>query len=142
MPMPQDHNAFSEQSSCMLCHEPTLVDAIGQLETPSIPEVAHLLEGYDDVCLDCHTPDSYAPYPDNHIDFPAETCVMCHTTVKPKEEIPAENKPKRPPIPHTFEGWEDCLVCHQAEGIKPFPADDRHAESDLEDCTKCHKPKE
>jgi hypothetical protein len=32
------------------------------------------------------------------------------------------------------------LFCHNLDGIVPFPAN--HEDRDVEDCTKCHKPKE
>ena len=59
----------------------------------------------------------------------------------PTAATPTAVAPKGPPaIPHSLEGRSDCLVCHGADGIKPFPAD--HAGRTKETCTACHRAKQ
>jgi cytochrome b subunit of formate dehydrogenase len=41
-----------------------------------------------------------------------------------------------PIIPHSLEGFEDCLLCHAAEAAQPFPAD--HGAYGLNTCLVCH----
>ena len=72
---------------------------------------------------------------------------------EPKAEEPKVEEPVVPPtpqptttppiagppaIPHTLEGRADCLICHQAGGLKPYPADHAGRTSDM--CQACHKP--
>lgn len=42
-----------------------------------------------------------------------------------------------PAVPHPTEGNEDCLVCHDAGMLAPFPDD--HAGRSVETCTTCHE---
>jgi len=42
-----------------------------------------------------------------------------------------------PTVPHTAEGLEDCLACHDADQALPFPED--HAGRENETCLACHK---
>ncbi len=42
-----------------------------------------------------------------------------------------------PAVPHPVEGREDCLACHDAGQIKPFPED--HAGRSNDSCTMCHE---
>jgi hypothetical protein len=51
-------------------------------------------------------------------------------TAEAEEEAPA-------PIPHTLEGREDCLACHDLEGMVPFPED--HEERKVSTCQACHQ---
>jgi hypothetical protein len=41
-------------------------------------------------------------------------------------------------IPHPLEGREDCLLCHNLDGTKPFPAD--HELRTPVMCQACHQP--
>ncbi|MGD8794881.1 MAG: cytochrome c3 family protein, partial [Anaerolineae bacterium] len=41
-----------------------------------------------------------------------------------------------PPVPHPAEGLDDCLACHAAEAIVPFPED--HEGRTTDSCTMCH----
>ena len=41
-----------------------------------------------------------------------------------------------PQIPHTTPGYEQCLSCHDAQGIKPMPPS--HATFDEDSCFICH----
>ena len=65
------------------------------------------------------------------------TCLFCHQQAE-AEAAEAETEEKRPRIPHTLDGRDDCLACHNLEGIKPFPAD--HEGRELDKCQVCHKP--
>jgi mono/diheme cytochrome c family protein len=130
------------------------------------PTIPHTLEGRAD-CLVCHGLDGIQPFPADHAGRTSDTCQACHkpaaasqgettptsepqataeptatlqgevtstreaqVTTKPTEEGP-------PPIPHSLEGREDCLVCHGLNGIKPFPAD--HARRTPVMCPACHE---
>jgi hypothetical protein len=42
-----------------------------------------------------------------------------------------------PAVPHPVEGREDCLACHDAGQIEPFPED--HAGRSNDSCTMCHE---
>ncbi|MGD8463247.1 MAG: cytochrome c3 family protein [Anaerolineae bacterium] len=42
-----------------------------------------------------------------------------------------------PPVPHLVEGYEDCLVCHAADEMVPFPED--HAGRGNDTCVACHE---
>lgn len=42
-----------------------------------------------------------------------------------------------PAVPHPTEGNEDCLACHDAGMLAPFPDD--HAGRGVETCTACHE---
>ena len=76
------------------------------------PPIPHPLDGHDD-CLSCHqTGANGAPqYPDNHAGRTNDMCLMCH---KLAEVSPTEAAPL---IPHTLEGRENCVECHE-----PAPA--------------------
>lgn len=52
-----------------------------------------------------------------------------------------ESEEKRPSIPHAVEQYEDCVGCHNLDGIDPFPAG-KHEEHDPEKCQVCHKPRD
>ena len=41
-----------------------------------------------------------------------------------------------PAVPHELEGRDNCLMCHQAGGLKPVP--ENHAERPNEACLWCH----
>jgi hypothetical protein len=109
---------------------------MAEIEVPGIP---HLVKGQEDKCLDCHAPGEVAPFPDNHAGWNPESCLFCHDLAEEKPEASGEDKPKRPLIPHTLEGREDCFACHSLASIAPFPAD--HEDRELDDCTVCHKQK-
>jgi len=44
-----------------------------------------------------------------------------------------------PEIPHTIDGRQDCLECHQTGSVRPYPIG--HAEKNLQNnsCEKCHE---
>jgi hypothetical protein len=139
LPFPEDHTSYEEQALCTLCHEPTLLED-GEIEAITAPPIFHLVDGFQDQCLDCHASDAIDPYPNTHAEWSSETCLYCHQVSEAETEVSVEDQPKRPLIPHTLEGYDDCLFCHNLDGITPFPADDKHTEAELDDCQVCHKP--
>jgi len=141
-PFPTDHSSYNDPSLCILCHQPTLIEDGGEIEATMVPSIPHLVEGHQEQCLECHASDAIYPYPNTHAEWSAEACLFCHQVSEEEPEASAEDQPKRPLIPHMLEGYDDCLFCHNLSGIKPFPADDRHAEAELDDCQVCHKPEE
>jgi nitrate/TMAO reductase-like tetraheme cytochrome c subunit len=136
---PSDHMSY-DQSLCTLCHEPTLVEGDQGAEAIVAPGIPHLIEGQENKCLDCHSLEAIAPYPESHAEWDPDNCLFCHSMAEESEEVSTEDKPKRPLIPHPLEGREDCLFCHSLDGIAPFPAD--HEDRELDECTVCHKPEE
>jgi hypothetical protein len=57
---------------------------------------------------------------------------------KAGDEDVSQEAESRPLIPHPLEGRDDCLLCHNLDGAKPFPAD--HEGRSLETCQACHQP--
>jgi len=133
IPYPENHASY-EQPFCALCHQPSLAQDT-DIEVVPVPPVPHLVEGFGEQCLECHDTDGFVPYPDSHAGWDAESCQFCHSTVEFRERDEDE---KRPTIPHTLEGRDDCLQCHNLDKIRPFPAD--HEDRSLDDCQICHKP--
>ncbi len=129
---------------CQDCHTPTsFADATLPPELHPIPligahqratcEVCHA-DGQrvpEYVCSNCHKP------PENHL---PGTCDTCHTP-EGWAESAAFIKSLAPQIPHTLEGRDACLLCHDPAGqIQPAPAS--HADYSNEQCTLCHAPEE
>jgi nitrate/TMAO reductase-like tetraheme cytochrome c subunit len=137
-PFPDSHANYEERF-CTLCHQPAQKEAASTVAQVSVPGVPHLVAGQEDKCLTCHSLDGVSPYPDNHVVWEADSCHFCHQPVEAEAEAGASEE-KRPSIPHTLEGREDCLFCHSLDGIKPFPAN--HEGRNVEKCQSCHKPKE
>ncbi len=120
------------------------------------PQIPHPKEGRTD-CLSCHEKGlNGAPkYPADHTGRTNDMCVLCHT-VKPgvtagtgttptaaavagATPSPAASTP--PNIPHTLEGRDSCLTCHQAGvgGAPKVPASHAGRTNDM--CRTCHQPK-
>ena len=136
-PYPPNHTSRPTET-CLFCHKPaaTTTPIVGAL-------VPHRVEGQADQCLDCHGLNTVAPFTEAHAKLENDTCLLCHEQGEREEtEVDEEDKPKRPRIPHVIEGWEDCFLCHSLESIKPFPDDNQHQKSELDDCQVCHKPEE
>jgi nitrate/TMAO reductase-like tetraheme cytochrome c subunit len=136
---PDDHTGY-EQNLCTLCHKPTLMTA-GEAEAEPIvvPAIPHLVEGHENECLECHGLTEVAPFPENHSEWSTDSCLFCHQ-VETKPEAATEDEPTRPLIPHAVAGeYEDCLFCHNLEGIRPFTANRTHEAGDLDKCQVCHK---
>jgi pyruvate/2-oxoglutarate dehydrogenase complex dihydrolipoamide acyltransferase (E2) component len=96
-----------------------------------IPEVPHPVEGRED-CLACHDTGGIEPFPEDHAGRTSDVCTMCHEAGE--SEVEAE---EIPPVPHPVDGREDCLACHDTDGIEPFPED--HAGRTSDTCTMCHE---
>jgi nitrate/TMAO reductase-like tetraheme cytochrome c subunit len=141
IPFPDDHTSY-EDNLCIDCHEPIMTVGNVELERIPAPPIPHTLEGRRDQCLVCHGADAFRPYPADHVGRSTSSCLSCHEQVTPVQvgaapaEQPAAAGPA--PIPHTLEGRDNCLVCHDLGGLKPFPAD--HAGRSTDTCTTCHQP--
>jgi mono/diheme cytochrome c family protein len=98
-----------ESATCEACH------ADGE----QVPEY---------VCTNCHQP------PENHLE---EACDTCHTP-EGWSGSAASVAAQASQIPHTLDGRDDCLLCHDPAGqIKPASPD--HEGRGNEQCTLCHK---
>ncbi|MBU2534906.1 MAG: hypothetical protein ABIK32_05835 [Chloroflexota bacterium] len=70
-------------------------------------------------------------------------CVTCHNPHSPLEALTSDvSSDKRvavsiPAVPHTLEGREECLLCHDTGGLKPYPLD--HEGREQESCLSCHE---
>ncbi len=114
---------------------PTPAPAIPPAPSPAATPMAvpHELEGRDN-CLLCHQNGDQALRAD-HTGRPVDICTSCH---QPEETAPATPPAAAPTvIPHTLEGRDDCLLCHQS-GSQAVPDD--HPGRDNETCTSCHQP--
>lgn len=60
-----------------------------------------------------------------------DDCSVCHYTLSGSPD-------NAPTIPHPIEGRANCLQCHGASGVKPFPSN--HAGKANSSCTTCHLP--
>ena len=60
-------------------------------------------------------------------------CNLCHYSL-----ASGPGSPMPRPIPHPVQGLENCLRCHDAAGLKPFPED--HPWTNNDACTFCHEP--
>lgn len=82
------------------------------------------------VCTNCHRP------PENHLDG---TCDTCHTP-EGWTDSAASLVAVSPTIPHSLDGTENCLVCHDPDGeIEPAPTGHKDAGFINEQCNLCHK---
>jgi len=121
------------------------VQALTPPPTPivSAPLITHDIAGHEQCGL-CHGLKGIKPMPGNHEGRPVASCRICHKPgPKPKRSTtPAEEKAAGGPavIPHSVEGdaFKDCLQCHGAGKLKPFPSD--HASYPVESCRACHQP--
>jgi len=121
-PFPADHKGRTK-GTCLVCHQANAAAAA------AIPSIPHPTAGRED-CLTCHATGKVKPVPANHAGRTDETCTACH-------QASATAAAAIPAIPHPTEGREDCLVCHAAGKIKPFPAN--HGGRTKETCTACHQ---
>ena len=80
-------------------------------------------------CANCHQP------PAAHFAAP---CDSCHTPEGWKQST-ASVVGRSPKIPHSLQGRDECLMCHDPAGkMKPAPAD--HVGRPNGQCGLCHKP--
>ncbi len=122
-----------DNETCGQCHEPVGV------EPAALPTIPHPVEGQE-TCLICHEAGvgGASKIPDDHAGRTDETCQRCHVeaSTTPVEEAPTS--PALPLIPHTAEGREACLTCHEtgAGGASKIPDD--HVGRTDETCRQCH----
>ncbi len=110
------------------------------------PQVPHAKEGHTD-CLSCHEKGlNGAPkFPPDHTGRTNEMCVLCHTFKQAAPSTGATPAPTLagtpPSIPHTLEGRDQCLTCHQT-GVGGAPkVAASHAGRTNDQCRTCHQPK-
>lgn len=60
-------------------------------------------------------------------------CNLCHYSLTAEPGLPVPGA-----LTHTTKGLENCLLCHDLGGLKPFPED--HPWSNNEACVYCHQP--
>jgi len=107
------------------------------------PRITHEIAGREQ-CNQCHGLKGIKPSPLNHERRPVASCRICHRPgPRPKRKATqAEEKTAGGPglIPHSVEGdtFKDCVQCHGAGKIKPFPSD--HTSYPVESCEACHQP--
>ncbi len=128
-----------------------LPSLVAQAEPPAQggpPQIPHAKEGHTD-CLSCHEKGlNGAPkFPPDHTGRTNEMCTGCHQfkpgapTTGGATPAPTGAAAGTPPaIPHTLEGRDQCLTCHQAGvgGAPKVPAD--HAGRTNDQCRTCHQP--
>jgi hypothetical protein len=135
-PYPADHVDRPDES-CQVCHSPGVAADAGA-SAAIAAGIPHAVEGREQ-CSQCHGDDaSLAPMPVGHIQ-PVEdaTCTLCHQPIAGAGDVqmPAAN-----PIPHPVgeDPYGDCMACHGADKMKPFP--ENHASFTVDSCTSCHQP--
>ncbi|MCX7670953.1 MAG: hypothetical protein N2439_12885, partial [Anaerolineae bacterium] len=101
---------------------------------------------FDATCMQCHTVDN--PGGKDNSSFCSNSA--CHDTkwvfagldaprvreLSAPPKVPGKGTPNA--IPHPIGQRTDCLVCHAADKVRPFPAN--HAGFKIDACTQCHKP--
>jgi len=137
---PADH--AGRESLCLSCHQP------GGGVKPSPAD--H--EGRDvSVCLSCHVLAEEAPAVELSATPVAETEAEetgeADTEIEETREAEAEAEETHQrdseddgplPVLHPLDGRDDCLLCHNLDGVKPFPANHEGRTSVM--CLACHKP--
>jgi len=138
--------------SCETCHGPAGLHAQGKGEV--------VVNRSKELCATCHAVNIARPASFPQVDVEAHSsgldCTACHNPHSPSlskspvlslegpvevsktGQTPAVVAP--PNIPHSIEGRSDCLACHSAKGIKPFPQNHEGRTSEI--CMACHKPKQ
>ncbi|MCU0501065.1 MAG: NapC/NirT family cytochrome c [Anaerolineae bacterium] len=101
---------------------------------------------FDATCAQCHTVDN--PGGKDNSSFCSNSA--CHATewvyagldapkvrqLSAPPKVPGTGAPK--PIPHPVGQRTDCLACHAAGKVQPYP--ENHASFKIDMCTQCHKP--
>jgi len=127
----------------------------------AFPTIPHPLEGRDN-CLACHETGAggATKIPDDHAGRTIEMCQACHQPapateeemLAPTAETPSAAESPTPevspspagplPVPHTLEGRENCLECHQSAEATPVPEGGPpvipHPLIGRENCLACH----
>jgi formate dehydrogenase gamma subunit len=140
-PYPPDH-VGRPATTCLICH------GTSEEEEHLPATVKHDLAGRQN-CLMCHAVD-LLPTSHKTGGFSNSDCLLCHVPLDQRAEVLATPSPTpaatpaQPsssaisPIPHPLEGYEQCLMCHNTGGMKPFP--ESHTGFAQETCLTCHKP--
>ena len=129
----QDKHGTWEESehstvSCENCHGPG--------EEHVEKQVSLVLDTSREACGVCHAkllarPDDF-PQVDLKEHGGQSECIACHNPHDPQTATALT-------IPHALEGRGDCLLCHSAGGIAPFPGD--HEGRSQSTCLNCHEGK-
>ncbi len=89
--------------------------------------IPHPLQEHED-CLLCHATDADSPFPADHADRPAITCLVCHTAEDQHSGLAQ-------PVRHDIVERDDCVQCHALdllpESHQPLPFTST-------DCLLCH----
>ncbi len=93
------------------------------------PAMQHDAAGREN-CMMCHQEGGPKPNPASHAEFTNNICMACHAA-DAAVQTTAPNA-----ITHDLEGRDNCMMCHQAGGMKPVPAD--HEGRDNKFCQACH----
>jgi len=121
---------------------PTIAGAQG---TP--PHIPHPIE-FRENCLLCHSRNiaGVPRIPDNHAGRTNELCRGCHTpaatgpeSTQGTAQTPASGAPV---VPHTLQGRENCVACHQPAGggaTAGGPPAIPHTLVGRDDCVACHE---
>jgi hypothetical protein len=165
-PYPADHVRRTPET-CLLCHvEGGTALAGTEGGTTGAPATPADHVGREDLCLNCHQPGGgVAPSPADHDGREVGVCLSCHVLAEEDQatEVSATPTPEseteeaheaeseseeadegesgsdsRTSIPHSLEGRDDCLLCHNLNGVKPSPAD--HELRTPVMCQACHQP--
>lgn len=119
------------------------------------PKIPHVLEGREGQCLACHEAGVVgAPkIPAKHAGRTGDMCPLCHVPAGASAPMlatapahspgvkPISSTAGGPPqIPHSLEGRNQCLMCHEAgvAGAPKVPASHAGRTSDM--CPACHRP--
>jgi hypothetical protein len=124
-PFPNDHT-FKTEQVCLNCHQ---VSATAKVA----PEVPHPTGGRED-CVSCHGAGQVRPFPADHQGRTNDLCQGCH---KLSAAAAAATPIPAPAVPHATAGREDCVSCHGAGQVRPFPVDHQGRTDGM--CLECHQ---
>jgi len=101
---------------------------------------------FDATCAQCHTVDN--PGGKDNSSFCSNSACHANKWVYAGLDAPKVRQLSAPPkvpgtgapnaIPHPVGQRTDCLACHAAGKVRPFP--ENHASFKIDMCTQCHKP--
>ena len=132
---PGSHAGFGNDL-CLTCHAPRG----GTVASSPAGSIPHPLDGWAN-CGFCHQPGTgLKPSPQSHAGFGNDGCRACHGDGGTLEAgVLQQARPLGPSIPHSVQGRENCLQCHQpGGGVRPTPAS--HEGLASETCALCHQP--
>lgn len=123
--------------SCEDCHGPG--EAHVEKAVPLVVDKSR------ELCAQCHNNVVGRPADFPQVDVSSHggssQCVTCHNPHDPLGDSKDQGKGQKgvviPTVPHSIQGRAECLQCHKAGGIKPFPQD--HAGRSQDTCLSCHK---